>query len=1328
MPSWNLIPDFIHKKYESKQFAGEFNAASLFVDIAGFTPLTETLAQFHRDGAETLTSILNHTFGPHVHEVSSRGGIIPLFAGDAFVAIFPIDESNPNKQSALLDAADQAVQAAIAIQDTFRKSGVIETKYGNFEIGVKIGLATGNVQWGIPGKAPNYAFYFRGSAVDNCTAAQEQAQVGEIVADNRFVDLLSSKISTKHLENPNYSYVLDAINKTPPLNQDFSGSNTEDLKPFIPQSILDMQTNAEFREVAPVFISLDAPSDIQQFHSFTDKVIQLANQYGGYFSQIEFGDKGGIFVVLFGAPVAYENQVERAAEFLHAMQRQNFDVKWRAGVTFGVVWAGIRGAPERCEYGTVGDMVNLASRLAMKADWGKIWVNESVNTRLTQKYWLGALGEFPVKGKQKHVQIYQLFHKKEVSQDAYYNGDFIGRSDELDQLIEWTTPIFNGRFGGILYVHGETGTGKSRLVHEYRRRLMGKYYPSTFYCPTEEIMRSSLNPFKSFLRTYFRQSAERNKEENQYNFDTVYDYFLQQIPTNHPDASEIKQELIRTRSILAAMVDIYWEDSLYETLEPRLRFENSLSAFKNFVKAASLSRPVILHIENGQWLDPDSNRMLSTLTRNIDQYPIIIVCVNRYLDDGNKVEFEIDANIQQQHLEIGALDLQSIHQMVVQILEGDVTKTAVSFLAQKSEGNPFYLEQLILDLYERGLFFKNRNGIFDLRSVAEQDIPSNINTLLLSRLDRLANEVKHVVRTATVLGQEFEYRVLSHMLEDDPQLFNKVQVAEEKQVWVEQQSLHYLFQSTLLRDAAYSMQLRGRLRELHKRAAEGIQTLFTNDLSPYFSDLAYHYDSADLSNEAVFWYEKAGKNAAERFANNEAINHFTRAVTLAKKDDDHVIYNLLIQREKIYALTGNTEKQLADLEQLHTIADTLQDNRKIIEISLLQALYSEAIGDFETAVYRARNTTFIAHEQGDKEHEINSRLCWGRALLRQAKYEAAQEQFQLILKQAHESQQKSIADSMRNLGVINVDLGNLETAQEYYLNALKIYQNLNDKSGTTVTLNNLGVLNWNQDNYQESRKYYQEALTLYRQMGYRKGEGMVLGNLGNLLMSYGDYANALAYNQSALFIQQETGVKLGQCYASLNLGLTYMFQDSAKEAQHYSEQALKIATDMGGIRFQGYSWTTMGQVLLYQNKLDEAEKAYRSALQVWHDMEQSNLAIEARSGIAAVSLKAGNIAEAKSQIDVIMRYLEEGNKLTGTESPSQIYVTAYEVLTAVSDPRANKILITAYKKLQENASRIHDKETRRAFLNNIQINQQIIQLYNDAFPNPKSPPQTGLLY
>ncbi|MCP5095463.1 MAG: tetratricopeptide repeat protein [Chloroflexi bacterium] len=1309
MSERNLIPDFIHYQFQQGRTTGSFEAATLFVDIAGFTPLTETLAQYHRDGAETLTDILTRIFQPHVREVYNRGGIIPFYAGDAFTAIFPYSPETQSKD----EVVRQACQAAFTIQNYYGDHHVVSTKYGSFNIGVKIGLSVGTVEWGITGRDGSHQYYFRGAAIDACGYAEKQAATGQIITEAAFLDKLGDEVTAVSIPNTPYHQLKASNLTTPPIERQLPEYTYADLAPFIPNSVLDITANAEFREVAPVFISFEQSTNRDQFHTFVEETITLSHQYGGYFSQIDFGDKGGLFVILFGAPIAYENQVERAAEFLRMLQKKSVSIKWRAGITFGIVWAGIRGSQERCEYGAVGDCVNLAARLAMKADWGKIWVSQTVNSRLKQYYWLGALGDFRVKGKRENVSIYQLIHRKELSEDEFYTGKLIGRQQELKQLYATAQPIFEGKFAGLVYVHGDAGVGKSRLVHEFRRQLIAKYYPMTVFCPTEEILRTSLNPFKSFLRSYFRQSAEFSREDNRESFDAVYSFLLQQVPANHPEAMEIKQELQRTESILAAMVDIHWEGSLYAQLEPKLRFENTLSAFKTFIKAIALMRPVIIHIENGQWLDEDSHRMIGWLTRNISNYPIIMICVSRYLDGKQMISLEVDQDVPQHIVELPPLSTTHIQEITAQILQGSVSTEVVAFLTNKSDGNPFFLEQLVLDLYERGvLILDKKEGVYQfLKKIRQEEIPANINTILLSRLDRLENEVKQVVRTATVLGQEFELNILSLMLQEDPGLFNKVQKAEQKQVWMEKSTLRYLFQSNLLRDAAYSMQLRSRLRVLHKLAAAAIEKNYAGELEPFYADLAYHNDKAEQFNQAVHWYTLAGKRAFNTYANHEALTYFNRSLLLIPSTKDKDRYDVLIAREKIYALQGNRDAQTEDLKALQQIAKQLDDKAKQVEVFLRFALHSESVGDYQTAVSHAQNATTLAHEINDEQTEASAYLCWGRALLRRGHYEESRAQFNKALFKATGKLKLIEADGHRNLGVIGVDLGQYETAKSQYEEALKIYRDLNDKAGESQTINNLGVLSWNQGEYIEAQTYYQAALKAYRSMGYRKGELMVLTNLGSLFMAYGDYTNSITYNQSALYIGRETGVRLGQCYALLNLGLTYYDLHDDINAYEMSMQALQIAQEMGALRFQGYAWMNLGHVLLLQKELDRAHNAYQQAFVIWHELEQQNLEIEARAGLANVNLALGNTTDALYQVEFVLNYLKAGNNLEGTENPFQIYLASYEVLTAVQNINAPQILKEAYDMLHSRAEIIADKETRHAFLENVPIHRRLRELF-----------------
>ena len=154
----NLIPYFIQEQFQAAQSHGELAAYTMFIDLSGFTPLTETLMKRGVDGAEVLSIILNRIFEPLVRLVYARGGFIPYFAGDAFTAIFP---KSGNIQ------AWEIILAAQRIRDLFQEKEVWQTRYGDFQIGVKVGISVGNVEWGIIGKNQK-SFYFRGAGIDQC--------------------------------------------------------------------------------------------------------------------------------------------------------------------------------------------------------------------------------------------------------------------------------------------------------------------------------------------------------------------------------------------------------------------------------------------------------------------------------------------------------------------------------------------------------------------------------------------------------------------------------------------------------------------------------------------------------------------------------------------------------------------------------------------------------------------------------------------------------------------------------------------------------------------------------------------------------------------------------------------------------------------------------------------------------------------------------------------------------------------------------------------------------------------------------------------------------
>ena len=181
-----------------------------------------------------------------------------------------------------------------------------------------------------------------------------------------------------------------------------------ELAPFVPAAVLDLTVPAEFREICVVFVIFQEPPTVAALHAFVATVQDKALAYGGLLNQMEFGDKGSLLLLLFGAPVTYENIVERTAQFLLALRHEETGVVWRAGVTYGTVWAGFRGGAERWEYGAVGDVMNLAARLAVKAPWGEIWTSAALHGPLHHHYRMDTVGAIQFKGKQAPTQVYRL--------------------------------------------------------------------------------------------------------------------------------------------------------------------------------------------------------------------------------------------------------------------------------------------------------------------------------------------------------------------------------------------------------------------------------------------------------------------------------------------------------------------------------------------------------------------------------------------------------------------------------------------------------------------------------------------------------------------------------------------------------------------------------------------------------------------------------------------------------------------------------------------------------------------------------------------------------
>ena len=276
-------------------------------------------------------------------------------------------------------------------------------------------------------------------------------------------------------------------------------------KKFFSEAVFKVKEPGEFRNVVSVFISFDGITEKNELNEFFTILIDSINLYSGYIENLDFGDKGGVIPCFFGAPISYEDNLTRALNFISSIKEKTLDdsllgqLRYRMGITFGKVYTGIIGGDERSQYTMLGSKVNLAARFMMKANWNEIWTDREIYQNLKDDYSFEKLpGQF-FKGYKEKITPYRLIDEQEEKSTYLYNGAIVGRDAELKKMMDFIKPVFKNKFAGVIYVNGETGIGKTRLIDEFRKKIKETHNIRWHYCPNKEIIRQPLNPFKYLL-------------------------------------------------------------------------------------------------------------------------------------------------------------------------------------------------------------------------------------------------------------------------------------------------------------------------------------------------------------------------------------------------------------------------------------------------------------------------------------------------------------------------------------------------------------------------------------------------------------------------------------------------------------------------------------------------------------------------------------------------------------------------------------------------------------------------------------------------------------
>jgi class 3 adenylate cyclase/tetratricopeptide (TPR) repeat protein len=881
--------------------------AVLFADISGFTPLTAALAEElgPQQGAEEVTYQLNRVYGALIAEVQRYGGSVIGFSGDAITCWF--DEAT----QATASSSGCATACALAMQQVMTQFQAVDTPAGaTISLHIKIAVTAGAARRFLVGYPRIQTIeVLAGAIVDRVAAAEQQASQGEVIVGSEVIEQLGGQVKVSGWRSGNlgqrFAVVTALAQPVPPAPWPEAPELSADTVRnwLLPPVYQRLQRGAgeflaELRPAVSLFLKfsgIDYDQDDEagaKLDAYIRWIQTSLARYEGFLLQLTMGDKGSYLYVVFGAPLAHEDDPVRAVAAALALQalppELNFIRNVQIGISRGQVHAGAYGGSLGRTYGVLGSEVNIAARLMNKAEPGQILVTGRIAAMAAADYVFQALAPAPLKGLAKPLPVFMVQDRRKDqargTMKKHAIGQLVGRAAERDVLARHLHLLLEGQ-GGRILIEGDAGIGKSRLIAYL----------------LEQAQASGLN--------YLLGSGEAIEQSTPYHaWRPVFSrLFGLEAPAEDADAGSrhdmrsriqvhlagIKPELEALAPLLNAVLALdFAENEDTASMNSEARANSTQELLVALLQDAAATRPLLLVIEDAHWLDSASWALLRLVSRDIPS--ALLVLALRPLFDPIPSDYVYLLNTPgTQVVQLGTLSAQETIALVCQRLGvASLPQPVASFIQERAEGHPFFSEELAYALRDAALIqivagqCQVAPGAGNLRHL---DFPTTIEGVIISRIDRLPAQQQLTLKVASVIGRIFAFRALRdvHPVESDkPHLQEYLTNLERLDITpleTPEPDLSYLFKHVITQEVTYHLLLFAQRCALHQVVAQWYERTYSDDLTPFYPLLAHHWSNTDDKQKSIDYLGRAGGQAARIGAHDEAINFLSRALELNRQ-------------------------------------------------------------------------------------------------------------------------------------------------------------------------------------------------------------------------------------------------------------------------------------------------------------------------------------------------------------------------------------------------------------------------------------------------------------
>ena len=997
------------------------------------------------------------------------------------------------------------------------------------------------------------------------------------------------------------------------------------------------------------FTSLSEKLDPEAVHQIMDGcfkiLMQEIHKYEGTINQFT----GDGVMALFGAPLAHEDHAQRACHAALAIQKSlaeygrrvkadfGLDFKMRIGLNSGPVVVGAIGNDLRMDYTAVGDTTNLAARMESMAAPGGILVSDSTY-RLVKKYFeFESLGEIAVKGKQAPQAVYRLIRVSDIRSrlDASKSRgliDYIGRRDEMHDLQKAYDKAKSGQ-GQVVGVVGEPGIGKSRFVFEMHRRAD----EPCRYIESRCLQYSSGIPFLPLLeifRSYFdigEGEAEKGINEK--------------LKTRLADLDEA---LVASLPAFRHFFSLPAGAPQWERLEPKDKRIKTFEAIRNFFIRLSQDTPLIIVIDDLQWLDKTSEEFISYFIEWIANAQILLLLLYR-------PEYHHPWGSKSFYRQIGIFPLsddESKRFIGCLLNQGEVSPSIEQFIIGRTSGNPLFMEELLYTLIENRTIVEE-SGRYRLDETASQhQVPDTIQGIIAGRMDRLEDNIKTTLQVASVIGRSFAYRILeilpglSHAIKTDLLRLQSLELIYEKRVFPD---LEYIFKNVITQEVAYNSLLFNRRTAIHGAIGMAMEEVYANRLEEFYEVVAHHFSKSDHHGRTFKYLMLSGDKALRNNSAWEAFAFYKKAFAVIERypegaEPNQTKLKILHAMVSPIIMLNFPEESLGFLEAGAKISKACDDHRSAIRFYSNMGFFHTVNGRHQEGIRFSGKAFKEATAIDDLTAMAQTAPDLCLANLATGRFKKVIEIASALIHAIHKAEKEQ--DNFGGPAIVYpaqyalsgfslAHLGRFETGMSNCIYGLEAA--MESKNLFTIGLCRyyLGVVLLLRGAWNEASDYFVSCLEGLEEVEFVRIESLVKGGLGVAKAFTGDPLRGRQLAEDGLKALEDAGIKGQVSSLHCDAGMCCHAAGNYEDAGRFMDQSLACAIENGELYLKGRALIWQGRI---QGKLSDGAPA-KAAAQIEAGLEQLT-ELEAQADMAMAHFFLGELHAQANQPKAAKKHLK----------------------------------------------------------------------------------------